>query len=140
MAEVTDLATCIADAEQVDYPSFGTNWYKRWCQLNSVTLHRVASTVKPTEADYEAYRQMLRGMRLKAPKKIDDWDVDGGMPRGIEGTTACGRSGRFDMPGIFSRMGAPRCRQCCKKVGIPPGDGAPFNNMAGALTEEQRNA
>jgi hypothetical protein len=43
------------------------------------------------------------------------------------GATACGRFARLQMPGIFSRMGLKRCTACCKVVGIPPGDGAPFN-------------
>jgi hypothetical protein len=42
------------------------------------------------------------------------------------------------MPGIFSRMGAPRCKRCCKAVGIPAGNGAPYNDDD--LTKEQRDA
>lgn len=47
------------------------------------------------------------------------------------GTTVCGRRGRLSMPGLFSRMGLPRCAQCCAAVGIPPGEGAPFNALRG---------
>jgi len=32
------------------------------------------------------------------------------------------------MPGIFSRMGAPRCKACCRALGLPEGDGAPYNS------------
>jgi hypothetical protein len=120
----------------MSYPTFGDDWRKRWVQLgNSAKLHRVASTVVYTEEQIQAERDKLHDKSLA--KYVDDWDVDGLCPRGIEGTTACGRSGRLDMPGIFSRMGAPRCKQCCKKVGIPAGKGAPANDKT--LTEEQRN-
>lgn len=43
-------------------------------------------------------------------------------------TTACGRTFEVDLPGIFSRMGLHRCVQCCRKLRIPDGDGAPANN------------
>jgi hypothetical protein len=55
------------------------------------------------------------------------WDDDQEMIVGT-GTTACGASGRLKMPGIFSRMDLPRCKHCCRKLGIPAGDGAPFND------------
>ena len=120
------------------YPTFGDDWRKRWVQLpnGGGALHRVASTVVYSEEQIQAERDKLFDKSLA--KYVDDWDVDEGCPRGIEGTTACGRSARLDMPGIFSRMGAPRCKVCCKKAGIPSGDGAPYNDNA--LTEEQRNA
>ena len=44
------------------------------------------------------------------------------------GTTLCGRTGSLSMPGIFSRMGLPRCAHCCRIAGIPRGDGAPSNS------------
>ena len=47
--------------------------------------------------------------------------------QGGTGVTVCGRSGRMWMPGIGSRLDAPRCRQCCKGVGIPFGYGIPLN-------------
>ena len=43
------------------------------------------------------------------------------------GVAACGRGLDFHIPGIFSRMGRPRCKDCCRRLGIQPGDGAPFN-------------
>jgi hypothetical protein len=122
------------------YPTFGDDWRKRWVQLgNSSTLHRVASTMTPTEEEVQAHRADLRRMGIRNWKitKFDDWEVDGLCPVGIEGITACGLSGRLGMPGLFSRMDAPRCKRCCKKVGIPYGNGAPFNDKS--LTEEQRS-
>jgi hypothetical protein len=40
---------------------------------------------------------------------------------------ACGRAGRAEMPGVLSRMHAPRCVRCCKIAGVPLGNGAPHN-------------
>lgn len=50
------------------------------------------------------------------------------VPIGVIGTTECGRAGWLVMPGIFSRMGLPRCTQCCRKLHLPVGDGAPQND------------
>lgn len=52
--------------------------------------------------------------------------ADGEMIYG-QGTTVCGKKGRLAMPGIFARLGLKRCRSCCRSLGIPHGDGAPFN-------------
>lgn len=46
---------------------------------------------------------------------------------GARGTAACGLRAKFHMPGIMSRMGRPRCKKCCRRVQVPPGDGAPYN-------------
>lgn len=43
------------------------------------------------------------------------------------GRAVCGLETDFGIPGIFARMGAPRCKGCCDKLGIPYGDGAPGN-------------
>jgi len=55
------------------------------------------------------------------------------IPVGIVGgQSLCGlKERRFGMPGIFSRMGLPRCAHCCRLAGIPVGDGAPFNSLKG---------
>lgn len=82
------------------------NWRSRWLQTaRGTSLHRV-SAIKWEDP----------------PDRISG-----------EGETVCGKRGWLSMPGIFSRMGATRCRQCCKALGIPQGAGAPFN----ALTGEQ---
>ena len=52
-------------------------------------------------------------------------DEDEGV--GVEGKSACGLSGLWAMPGLISRMARPRCAHCCDRLGIPRGDGAPFN-------------
>jgi hypothetical protein len=54
-----------------------------------------------------------------------EWD-DEDMISG-HGTTLCGQTGRLRMPGIFSRLGLPRCAHCCRLAGVPRGDGAPAN-------------
>ena len=57
----------------------------------------------------------------------DDWDDETGGP----GVTTCGLS--YDwwcIPGIFTRMGAMRCEQCCDALGYPHGKGSPKNDDA----------
>jgi hypothetical protein len=51
---------------------------------------------------------------------------DDGMRSG-NGFTVCGLGGFLTMPGILGRLGAPRCKHCCRILSIPDGDGAPFN-------------
>lgn len=86
------------------------SWHQRWCQDGgrSVVLHRV-----------------VHGVWNDRDWRFNDADA------------ACGKEGPFYIPGIFSRMGAPRCKRCCKAVGIPAGDGAPVNDKS--LSEEERN-
>jgi len=45
-----------------------------------------------------------------------------------EGVTSCGIRGRFAIPGLFSRMGMPRCSRCCDALGWPRGNGSPKND------------
>lgn len=43
----------------------------------------------------------------------------------------CGRTVVFvSIPGLFSRMGKPRCKRCCRATGMPEGDGSPKNDDA----------
>ena len=58
-----------------------------------------------------------------------DWDT---LDRewGGHAVMACGREGRVSIPGMFSRMGANRCRACCKAMGFPTGKGSPKNDDA----------
>lgn len=46
---------------------------------------------------------------------------------GCAGVTVCGLMGTWEMPGLFSRLGAKRCWLCCKVLGIPGGKGNPYN-------------
>jgi hypothetical protein len=44
---------------------------------------------------------------------------------------ACGRSAAWvSIPGVLTRLGAPRCTGCCRATGIPPGVGSPKNGDA----------
>lgn len=43
------------------------------------------------------------------------------------GVAICGLHARWSIPGVFSRMGLPRCAFCCTRLGIPRGDGTPVN-------------
>lgn len=43
----------------------------------------------------------------------------------------CGRTYETpSIPGIFSRMGLPRCQRCCDRLGYPRGKGSPKNDDA----------
>lgn len=53
------------------------------------------------------------------------------------GTTVCGRKGALIMAGVFSRIGLPRCQYCCRMLGLPQGNGAPFND--GTLSKDMQD-
>ena len=75
-------------------------WHSRWLVLESWrVLHRI-SAIEPVEPE-----DMING----------------------PGVAVCGARGHFMVPGLLSRMGRPRCRHCCRLLGIPAGDGAPYN-------------
>jgi hypothetical protein len=81
------------------FPMFGDDWRCRWLVFADwKRLHRVATI---------------------------EWE-DGDRISG-QAVSACGRSGRMSMPGLFSRMGLTRCHKCCTAAGVPLGDGAPHN-------------
>lgn len=40
----------------------------------------------------------------------------------------CGRWSRYNAPGIAARIVLPRCKRCCDALGIPYGQGTPFND------------
>jgi hypothetical protein len=69
-----------------------------------------------------------RGERLHALAVIGRINSDDDTQ--ASGITACGRKGIWGLPGIFSRMDMPRCLQCSRKLGWPPGDGSPKNAPA----------
>jgi hypothetical protein len=73
--------------------------------------------------------------RLHAPDRWDDPREEMSDPTG---RTACGRVGELSIPGMFSRLGLPRCRHCCRMTGMPPGDGSPKNDNACRPLVEQR--
>ena len=54
------------------------------------------------------------------------WDV-GPWPK--DRTGVCGETFPATLPGMFSRMGAPRCVRCCDVLGITHGKGAPVNDL-----------
>lgn len=79
-------------------------WGLRWAHVGrSYSLHRVA--------------------------EVDLWALE--RDASAPGSAVCGRAGELCIPGIFSRMGSPRCARCCAVVGIPRGHGAPFNVLVG---------
>lgn len=77
--------------------------------------------------------------RLHAPtpeivKHYDDWGEDTDIENcGVDHGAVpalCGRVGGWSIPGVFSRMGVPRCARCCKLSGLPRGDGSPKNDQS----------
>lgn len=79
------------------------HWRSRWLVLPSWTrLHRVS------EIEWDDPEDMIHG----------------------DGVTVCGRRGWLQMPGMFSRMGLPRCAYCCRLLDVPRGNGAPFNDKS----------
>jgi hypothetical protein len=73
--------------------------------------------------------------RLHAPLDWDDPEYHACVD---DGRTACGLSGWLSIPGIFTRMGAMRCRHCCRMTRMPPGKGSPKNDDACRPLVEQR--
>ena len=44
-------------------------------------------------------------------------------------TARCGTRAVMAWPGLFSRLGLPRCGHCCRVLGITPGQGTPGNRQ-----------
>lgn len=69
-----------------------------------------------------------RCTRLHSPASFKV-DLDGWCLTDV--TTACGRhTERAFIPGIFTRISAPRCARCCAETDLPPGIGSPKNDDA----------
>lgn len=101
-----------------------TSWRSRWLVLPSWNrLHRISQITWDIECPH--------------PYDTSQCDLTECLETGIcvertgyrhgHGVSVCGARGYFTMPGIFSRMGRPRCGHCCNILVIPKGDGAPFN-------------
>lgn len=76
----------------------------------------------------------LYGERLHfVPKADTQGDFFDDATHSSADTTAnaiCGLRCDWMAPGVFSRMGMPRCQRCCKALGIPRGSGCPLNQEA----------
>lgn len=59
-----------------------------------------------------------------APEQMRD-AIDDNQP--IPGRAACGLRRRWEMPGLFSRLGRRRCVPCCRALGLEAGYGTPAN-------------
>lgn len=53
--------------------------------------------------------------------------IDDAQP--ARAVSACGLQRPWDMPGIGSRFGLPRCPHCCRTLNIPAGRGTPVNEQ-----------
>lgn len=86
------------------------DWIRRWLVLPSWNrLHRVSSI-----------------------NWYDDERLVG------EGETLCGWYNVLQIPGVMSRLGLPRCKHCCRIMGIESGDGNPYNHSKGKDPEGER--
>lgn len=66
------------------------------------------------------------GHVLHAVGALDNGDMADEDWFGI-GSTECGRAGELCIPGVFTRMKAPRCSRCCERTGMPQGNQSPKN-------------
>lgn len=106
------------------------NWRSRWLHADgSEFIHRVA------EATWGHLPDPNDPSDVFEPNGPNDEEMIEAM-----GKTLCGLSGRMAMPGIFSRMSAPRCPECCKQMGIAEGNGNPFNEGIYELGDEKRKS
>jgi len=93
----------------------------------------MAETLPPLPIETEHWRsRWLVDRRWNALHRISSikWDVPDEMISGV-GVAVCGRKRTFRMPGLLSRLWLKRCPECCKALGIPTGEGAPFNAFDG---------
>ena len=79
-----------------------------------------------TTAEWD-WVEFPNGEALHAPLWTFSEDEDGCH---ADGFVACRRGGRLWIPGLGARLSAPRCKQCCRAVGIPEGVGSPKNDDA----------
>jgi hypothetical protein len=88
-----------------------------------VNLDELKKTKYEWLADYKAERLHF----FAEFSSTESWDtlVDAGS---LELTPACGVTARYHAPGVFSRIGMPRCGPCCDVIGLPAGDGCPIND------------
>lgn len=100
---------------------------------------RVHRCVDRERSDAEQLRELtewdwivtdIKGGKLHHLAAFDDPE-QAGDDWGGPGSTSCGRHTQWaSIPGIFTRMGAARCKRCCKAVGFPEGVGSPKNDKA----------
>lgn len=93
------------------------------CRCESCTCTPVDGIVYdcPCDTDCDCCSPLLH-----APGNPADWDDWDGDP--VDSTALCGVGFRQTIPGLFSRMGARRCPDCCDRLGYPHGVGSPKND------------
>lgn len=79
-----------------------------------------------TKADEYAFLHYIAEVTAWDEKFFDAYDAQFTGPK--PWTSLCGLNVLFVAPGLFSRLGAPRCEECCKELGIPSGEGCPIND------------
>ena len=71
---------------------------------------------------YTAHGDRLHAVAELEAHDEEWWGYGGGL-------TVCGRHSNLSYPGVFSRMGMPRCAHCCRILKIPRGIGVPKNDL-----------
>jgi len=85
----------------------------------------------PLDKDHWRRRWLMmepHGRKLHRVSEIK-WNQPGWGEEMISGHgyTVCHRDGVLRMPGVLSRLHVPRCKFCCAALGIPYGNGTPYN-------------
>lgn len=96
--------------------------------------HRGTMTAHPTPANhghwwvYDTNVALLHALPGGAIDPADEDELDAFRDGGITVRAVCSQDNTWWWPGIASRMGLPRCPECCNRLNIPHGSGAPCND------------
>lgn len=83
----------------------------------------ICAALPPLGLPWKQAWKHQRGSRLHRLARIDECDVldavgDPDDVTHVRGAACCGAEGIFEMPGILSRLGAPRCPACAAAAGV----------------------
>lgn len=98
-------------------------------------VEKVSKYPQATSSKYTWF-ETYYGNRLHFMPDADGTSDDAGLfwmrrcvdTGGKTSTSLCGHTGVWLAPPMAARMCMPRCAKCCKALGIPDGDGTPFND------------
>lgn len=75
------------------------------------------------DGECDCFHAKIHAPSEGARSEFDDWD--GSL---VHAKSLCGIGMGLGIPGVFSRMGAERCTECCQLSGLPEGVGSPKND------------
>jgi hypothetical protein len=88
-------------------------------------------SISPIGEPWPLWVYTEHGERLHVATRVDKWDGWDGDDldwTSGPGKTLCGYEAYLYYPGVFSRLGMPRCAYCCHRLKIPRGEGHPKND------------